>query len=222
MIRRDYLMRMIEQCLQALTRSQRLVQEGASEQARQELDQAIRELAGLDLAQISQLSEAELLGLLLQGEPTQILRQKCMLLVALLRQAAEIFSVQGKLAESRACVLKGLNLQLEMLLREDPFEMPEFVPRVEAMVNAYGNEPLPLRTNAALMQHYERVGLFAKAEDVLFNLLNDTTAPPGLKEFGLQFYERLLRQSDQALDAGSLPRAEVESGLAELRARDRV
>jgi hypothetical protein len=34
------------------------------------------------------------------------------------------------------------------------------------------NDPLPLRTLALLMQHYERTGEFAKAEDELFAMLD--------------------------------------------------
>ena len=37
-------------------------------------------------------------------------------------------------------------------------------------------------------------------------------------EFGIAFYERSQRRGDAALEAGNLPRAEIESGLAQLRA----
>jgi len=143
MIRRDYLLRMVEQCVQALARSLGLVQRGQFDQARAEVNQAMQDLAGLDLSGIQGLSESELLAALLRGEPTQILRQKCLLVVALLRQAGEVYAAEGRPEESRQCYLKALNLQLEILLR----------------------------------------------------------------------------QTDEVLAAGDLPRPEVESGLAELRAQ---
>ena len=40
----------------------------------------------------------------------------------------------------------------------------EFVPRVEVLVTALQGESLPVETSAALMQHYERAGDYAKAE----------------------------------------------------------
>jgi tetratricopeptide (TPR) repeat protein len=219
MIRRDYLLRMVEQCVQALARGSRLTQERAFEAARGELDQGIRDLAGLDLEQVSRLSEAELMALLLRGEPTQVLRQKCMLLTALLRQAGDLQSAQGNAVEARMLYLKALNLQLDVLGRESSFEFPEVVPRVEVLLSALQGEPLPLPSSAALMQYYERLGQFGKAEDALFAMLEAQPAHAGLVEFGIRFYEGLLRQGDEALALGNLPRPEVEAGRAELKSR---
>ena len=84
---------------------------------------------------------------------------------------------------------------------------------------ALAGAPLPLATEARLMQHYERLGQFGRAEDALFAMLEQDPQNPGLAEFGLSFYERLLRQTDGNLESGNLPRAEVEAGLAELRER---
>jgi hypothetical protein len=40
-----------------------------------------------------------------------------------------------------------------------------------------------------------------------------------LVEFGLAFYQRLLAQTDAALTAANLPRAEAEEGLKDLQRR---
>jgi len=76
-----------------------------------------------------------------------------------------------------------------------------------------------VRTHAMLMQHYERTGDFAKAEDELFAMLDAEPDNERLVEFGCAFYRRLLAQSDTALNEANLPRAEVEEGLKELEAR---
>jgi tetratricopeptide (TPR) repeat protein len=219
MIRQDYLLRMVDRCVQALTRSLRLTELGEFPEARAELDQGIRNLAGLDLDQVSGLTESELMTFLLRGEPTQVLRQKCMLLTALLRQAGDVQAAQGNKSQARSLYLKALNLQLDVLAREAPFDIPEAVPRVEVLLRALEGESLPLPTYGALMQYWERSGQYAKAEDALFAMLEAYPAHPALAEFGLQFYERLLRQSDEALESGNLPRSEVLAGLAELKSR---
>ena len=69
------------------------------------------------------------------------------------------------------------------------------------------------------MQYYEYLGEFGRAEDALFAMLEQEPANPALIDFGLAFYERLRRQTDASLEAGNLPRAEVEAGLAELGQR---
>src|SRR5206468_3589032 len=84
------------------------------------------------------------------------------------------------------------------------FEFPEFVPKVELLVAALGGADLPVRTHALLMQHYERTGAFAKAEDALFAMLDAEPDNAALVEFGLAFYQRVLAQSDTALSAATL------------------
>ena len=69
------------------------------------------------------------------------------------------------------------------------------------------------------MQHYERTGNFAKAEDALFAMLEAEPDNAALVEFGLAFYQRLLTQSDAALNAANLPRVEAEEGQKELQRR---
>jgi hypothetical protein len=115
--------------------------------------------------------------------------------------------------------LKGLHLLLDMLGRGEVFECPEFVPKVEEYVIVLGDSSLPLETHARLMQHYERTGEFAKAEDSLFAMLEIQPANTPLLELGISFYRRLESQSDAQLADGNLPRAEVAAGLADLNAR---
>jgi hypothetical protein len=220
MIRRDYFLRMIEQCVQALARSAGLVHERSFDQARGELDESMRALAGLDLRQVCDLPDAELLAVLLRGEPTQVLRQKCLLVVALLHRAGEVHAAREEAADARRCCLKALNLQLQVLAQQDALEMPEFVPRIDLLVGALEGEPLPVPTTAALMQHYERSGAYGRAEDALFGILDAQGPNANLAKFGTQFYERLLRQTDEALELGNLPRGEVEAGLAEWKAEN--
>ena len=219
MIRRDYLLRMIEQCIQALARSLKLTEERRFDLAGQKVEQAVLDLTGKDLNQLRDLSEPELTALLLQGEGTQMLGQKAMLLVALLHRTGEICRAEGKTSEGVAWELKALHVSLEALLREGPFEFPGFVPTLDVLLSGIPEDALPLSTHGALMQYYERSGQFAKAEDALFAMLDLHPANPGLLPFGVQFYERLLRQSDESLLLGDLPRPEVQAGLAELKAR---
>jgi hypothetical protein len=70
-----------------------------------------------------------------------------------------------------------------------------------------------------LMHHYERTGQFAKAEDALFDIIEAAPAHQQVLEFALAFYERLQSQTTTALEAGNLPRAEVQAGLAQIRER---
>lgn len=219
MIRRDYILRMIEEFVQALARINELKHDRRWQEAAGVVDEEFQRLIGMGAQAVASLTETELLASLIRGEPTQAVHDKTLMLTALLKEAGDVAATQEHAEESRSCYLKGLRLLLETLAREEVSDCPDFVPRVEMFAAALRDSPLPLETQALLMQHYERSGQFAKAEDALFAMLEAEPGKAGLVEFGVAFYERLQGQSDASLAAGNLPRPEFESGLAELRKR---
>jgi hypothetical protein len=220
-IRRDYILRMIEEFIQALARVNALKQDQRWQEAAGAVDEEFQRLIGTGAQAVARLTETELLARLIRGEPTQAVHDKTLMLTALLKEAGDVAATQGRAAESHSCYLKGLHLLLETLAREEVSAVPDFVPSVEMFAAALHGSPLPLETQALLMQHYERSGQFAKAEDALFAMLETERGNAGLADFGVSFYERLQGQSDASLAAGNLSRPELETGLAELRGRCR-
>lgn len=220
MIRRDYILRMIEEFMQVLARINSLKREQLWQEADSVIDDEFQRLVGCGAQALMQLSDTELLAKIIQGAPTQVLHQKAQLLTTLFKEAGDVATAQDRIEEGRSCYLKGINLLLETLAHSDPADFPDFVPKVEAFVIALSDASLPLSTQARLMQHHEQVGAFGKAEDVLFAMLESEPNEPGLLDFGIAFYRRLAGKSDSSLNDGNLPRAEVESGLAELERRN--
>jgi len=210
---------MIEEFFQALSRIKSLKGAQQWREADGSIDQEFRRLMGMDAQAVAQLSETELLARLVRGEPTLAVREKTLILATLLKEAGDVLTKQGRQEESRTSYLKGLHLLLDTLGRGEVFESPQFVPKVEEFVVALGDSSLPLETQARLMQHYERTGEFAKAEDALFAMVDAEPDNAPLLELGISFYRRLGSQSDARLADGNLPRAEVEAGLADLNAR---
>src|SRR5271170_7508471 len=101
MIRRDYILRMIEECVQALTHIRALRQNQRWEEARQAVDAQCEKLAAAEARNLSQLSETELLARLAQDQPTQTVRARLFLMIALLQEAGEIAAGEGRIAEGR-------------------------------------------------------------------------------------------------------------------------
>jgi Family of unknown function (DUF6483) len=219
MIRSDYFLRMIEDFIQALARIDALKKRRRWEEADEVLDAEFRRLVGDGAQAVARRSETELLALLMQDGPTQLVRHKAFILTTLLKEAGDVAAARDQAEQSRECYLKALHLLLGTLGRGEVFECPEFVPGVEMLRAALTDVALPLRTQAMLMQHYERTGEFGRAEDALFAMLDTEPDNTGLLEFGLMFYRRLLSRSDAALADGNLSRAEVEQGLRDLQAR---
>jgi hypothetical protein len=220
MIRRDYILRAIEECVQALTRIRALRHGQRWEEARQAVDTECEKLAAAGARGLAQLSETELLARLAQDQPTQVVRTRLFLMISLLQEAAEIAAGEGRVADAREIGLKALHLLLDVSAQNDAGEHPAFVPRVELMVRALEGAPLPVRTLVLLMQHYESTGQLAKAEDTLYSILEATVNDPASLEFGAAFYQRILRQNDATLAAGNLPRSEAEEGLREIKSRN--
>jgi hypothetical protein len=218
MMRRDYILRMIEEFARALARIRSLKQVERWQDAAGTLDEEFHRLLGTGPEGLAKLTETELLARIVQGEATQAVHDKTLIVTTLLREAGDVAVAQDRVGEGRSCYLKGLHLLLEALARSDVFECPEFVPKIEEFVAALQEAPLPLQTQGRLMEHYERAGEFGKAEDALFAMIEAEPGNRAVAEFGIAFYERLAGHSDASLKAGNLPRPELEAGLAELRA----
>jgi hypothetical protein len=217
MIRRDYIIRMIQEFAEALARIRALKEGQELKQAAVLTDDEFRRITGIDSEALLKLSETELLARLIETEPMHAVREKMFFLTTLLKEAGDIAATEGRTDESRTCYLKGLHLLLDSLARGDAFEQPEFVPKVDLFVAAL--DEVPTQTSALLMEHYERTGQFGKAEDALFAILDGNADNELAVNFGISFYERLLGKSDSQLADGNLPRTEIEAGLQELRDR---
>src|SRR5213076_534213 len=96
----------------------------------------------------------------------------------------------------------------------------DLLQRIDELVQRLGDRPLPAPVLRRLFRYLEDRGLYATAEDALYEWLdlNDTDA---LKE-AVMFYERLSQKSDEELVRGNLPRSEVEEGRASLIRRHGV
>jgi hypothetical protein len=219
MIRRDYILRQIEQFVAMLAKIAGLAKGEQWQEASGVTAGEFQRLTGAGAGAVLQMSETELLARLIQGEPTQAVESKAFMLATLLKTNGDLIAGRGRPEESRQYYLKGLHLLLDTFGRNEITECPDFVPAVEAFLAGLRDAPLPLPTNAMLMRHYEQAGEFAKAEDALFGVVDAGPDRIELLDFGAAFYRRLLELSDDALAAGNLPRPEVRAGLAELDAR---
>ena len=216
MFRRDYVLRLVERLVQALTRVRDQTDAGDYAAAGESLDSAFLELMGAGADEICRHSDTELLARLTQEGPTQSLPDKTRLLVALLQQAGVLYAAENRELQSRACWLKALNLLLTLQMDDPDSELAQFIPTIDLLRDQLREGPIPPSTLAALWRHYERIGAYARAEDILFILLEEQPDNPALISEAKLFYERLLRQSDTALEEGNLPREEVKEGFAEI------
>jgi hypothetical protein len=107
-------------------------------------------------------------------------------------------------------------IYLEVLLTDGDTILKDNIPEIDSLLAKFTDYDLSYPIKFRLYLYYEKTGKYAKAEDVLYELLEDEEAGPGIVKEGIDFYQRLLAKSDPELTAGQLPRDEVEEGLAKL------
>ncbi len=216
MIRRDYLLRQIEEFVAVMTKLLGLAKNEQWEEASTVVGGQFNAIAGANADELLRMSDTELLVQLVQDGPTHLLESKIFLLATLFKAQGDVLAGQGKLEESGPYYLKGLHLLLDTFARNEMTKRPDFVPTVDSFLIALHDTPLPLNTNVMLMRYHEQNGEFAKAEDALFAVIEAGTPNIELLNFGIVFYQRLMGHSDRTLVAGNLPREEVKAGLAGL------
>lgn len=81
-----------------------------------------------------------------------------------------------------------------------------------------GQQALPIYVTSQinLISYYEKDAQFAEAENCLFKALEVVGNHPQILARGKTFYEECRKQADSRLEAGDLPREEVEDGYEEI------
>jgi hypothetical protein len=223
MRKQDFIMQLIEQLSRGLLPYVLdMVQSGNYEEAHAMIDQSVGELFGVGTDGLVRLSDTAVMERL-QRHTALSWEDQALFLATLLKEDADIYKREGNDERYYARTVKALHLYIRLILSEEDPVVSEFVTDVSDLINELASYHLSAQTCAVLLRYYERLGEFSHAEDVLFEWLEMELAlvqtdDPNPIEAGIAFYKRLLQMNDEALEAGDLPRTEVEASLAELLA----
>jgi len=210
MIRNDYILRLIEQLVRLLARVLHLEDMRAYDEALRLLRQESERLVGLDGGMMEVLDADAI---------RRTLRLPEVALVAgrILEEMALIYEAQGDHHRSTATAVKTLDLYVGAMDADPEAVDAEYVSRMSGLADALEERELTWEDRRTLMRCHEKLGNFAKAEDALFDLLEEDFDRERTIADGCAFYDRLLKKSDEELVAGGLPRAEVLDGQKSLR-----
>jgi len=221
MFRRDYIMSQIEFMVEALQQVSGLAWEKRYQAAMSLVDESLDKLFGLNGTAITNLFGQEPLSQLTFGEETDLSQAKLIAAAALLKEAGIIQAEQGAENESFQSLVSALELLLTALLNHNNSPLPEYAPDVEEMTDALADWHLPTHLNRLLLRYYHKLGQLDKAENLLFEMIEQEPEDKETLELDITFYQLILAESDSYLEAGNLPREEAEAGLAELLARQK-
>lgn len=211
MLQRDYVLRLIEQFARALAKVVGLRKGGELEAARAELAELAQAFLGVEATLFLSLSEEQVLSLFtVDGVPDSA---RLMVARDLLMEQAAIEVQLGRMERGRVYLERALNLSLEVLTLDPRLRTPDYIGESTRLLESLG-DGLAVPTLIRLIKYNEAMGAYADAEDVIFDLVE--AGVEGARDAGIQFCERLLALPDAQLQAGDLPRHEVEEGLAQL------
>jgi hypothetical protein len=215
MVNKDYILRLAERLGRFLARILFLQEANRQEEALILIDEAFRQATGLTTGLINSLPEETLLKIL---SPHGALNAElCFYVAALFKAEGDVYASLDKQNESYYRHLKALNLFLELFLHGGKsIDDLDLFPNIDDLVQRLEEFELPLPTNHRLFQYNEKAGRYARAEDVLFEMLEADSVPPDLIAQGIAFYRRLMAKSDEELLLGNLSRAELREGLAQV------
>lgn len=217
MYKRDYLLRLVEQLTAVVFHLTRLEQVKAYDEALETTDGVLRTLTGLGTdAWLDMETDDILANLSMRDDLGGV--ETAVFMIGIFHQEGKIRDLQGDGDGADFRYLKALLLQLALLNNYPAIPMPEMVPTV-SVLRAYLTQSevvLPPEANRALLTYYEKSSDYWAAEDVLYEWLDSEPGSSEPLEAGTAFYEKLLLKSDEELEAGGLPREEVEEGLEDL------
>jgi hypothetical protein len=204
----DFLTRLQEQVNLTLEQVRVLEAEGELDTALETLHDMQQRVTGLESTLLHHLSETDLLMLLTPaGQPNLEKTLQC----------AELLGAEYALREAHggaepALAHKALALYLSALTAESGL-LNHYSAQLETLARL-AHYALPTDMQQQLVLSYAQAGQFANAENWLYRW--QALEPEAARAQAEIFYRELLDLDDAALEAGGLPRDEVEEGLAQI------
>jgi hypothetical protein len=212
MIRQDQTSILVARMAGALSRIAALKREQRYEDAINEINDTLRIGLGFSSRFVKGLTGPDLVGMFRSG---LINVDRLIVLAKLIKERADINWAEHQADNGLIRTVKALTLYLEAFGKAQQSVFAEYFSDIEVLAGNLGDHQLPPADRMKLFHYYEQAGKYSKAEDVLFDGLEDS-ADPGWVQEGRRFYERLSGKRDEDLAAGNLPREELEESRADL------
>jgi hypothetical protein len=212
---KDYFMKMIEEFTTAIGRIMGLKAENKIEESQEVLSETLKYFTDLSMEVIEALPY-EILIHKVSGS-RQINTEKYLMLGELLIQQADIYETKGEKTRAKNLYLRSMNILIDSLLNDEDLVSEQSQDRVNELIEKTGWFNVPNKSKLLLFQYYELTKNYAKAEDVLFNLVEANGTSNDIWAKGIAFYERLINKDQAELEKGNLPIDEVREGLTNLK-----
>ncbi|MDO7907825.1 DUF6483 family protein [Paenibacillus sp. JX-17] len=217
MLRRDYLVRMIEEMTDVVARVFTLKQDKKHTEALLELDELLRKQFRLNSRLLNSMSAEDIIEWFRLRDGVEV--DKVQQVARILEEEGRVLLDQGEQDEGIVRLIKSLHLYIYSDLNGAAREPQQLGDRIRDTLAAVKDYKLPQQTRMLLARFHEEQQKFDEAENLWYRLVRDT---PELRSEAVAFYERLLTRNPEELEAGGLPLDEVQEGLNGLLQRGPV
>ncbi|GCE03670.1 DUF6483 family protein [Dictyobacter aurantiacus] len=214
MINKDYILRLAEQIGYELSILIGLRKRNRFQDELIAIDNLLLKYTGLTSRFINSLADELLLQSL---SPLGKLNVDSALWIAsMLKEEGAAYEGLANSNESYYRYTKSLYLLLELLFQEHVGSDSPLYNEAEELIHKLADYALPAHIQQKLFRYYEQRGMYAQAENFLFDLLEQHPSPETLQA-GQEFYQRLQKKSTTDLQLGDFSHEEVQEGLDQLQ-----
>lgn len=174
------------------------------------LNRAYKELLGIDFSLVNKLSYEDIVAFIGAYETSQTM--KFIILGELLSLDAQIKNKLGNDTEYINLCFKSLYAYLSSITN-DSSSLEFCGGKIEDLLSILEDYELDHQYKLALVSFYQLTGKFDSAEDIIYDLLEESGNSPEVISCGINFYNSLINKSEEELIKGNLPINEVREGL---------
>ena len=210
MLKNDYILRLIEQFTRVLERILGLKDRGAYREALEILRKEAHRIIGMDSTMLEMLSPDEIARAL--ASPDRIF-----IAGRVLEEMRDLYELDDEPGRATALGVRAVDLYTRLAGDKGNYLSDEARKYGSGLTEKLAELPLAVSEREVVFRACEAFEQFATAEDMLFELIEQSADRDTAIAEGRSFYQRLLDMDSDTLAAGGLPREEVLDGLEALQ-----
>ncbi|WP_368490019.1 DUF6483 family protein [Clostridium sp. BJN0013] len=179
------------------------------------IDDAFKYIFRLSIKFFNSFSTENLLEIIKSDGTINV--DKYIMMAKLLKEEADILENQHKTEDAFYIYEKSLNLFLNAyLIKDDHCNLENYFSDIDPIIIKISPYKLSLDVENKLIEYYLKIGIYDKAENILYEMLQDSNFSEKCLKNALKFYHNLLLKSEDELNRGNLPREEIIESLNSL------
>lgn len=214
MLKRDLISELVKKFTDSLSEIDELKISGDYDKALTLIDDLCKDIFRLSIKFFNKLDDDNILEMV--KTERVLFSDKCIIISKLFKEEAEIYELKHMDNDSFYIYLKALNMYMEAYSCKNNAELAEYLDEIDLVVKKVLEFKLPSPLLWKLVDYYKSEKSFDKADNLLYDLLEQKNYEKSQVLKAIDFYQQLTQKSSIELEAGNLPLCEVKESLETL------